>query len=78
MAAEAAARPTNLAPALTKLKLSHASFRKGKSTTISFRLSEAAKVTLSFERKQSGRRVHGRCVKLAKGKRAELHALHAR
>ena len=61
---------TNLAPGLTKLKLSRASFRRGKSTTISFRLSEAAKVTLSFERKQSGRRVHGRCVKLAKGKRA--------
>ena len=70
MAAAGAAAPTaNLAPALTKLKLSHASFRKGKSTTISFRLSEAARVTLSFERKQSGRRVRGRCVKLAKGKR---------
>jgi hypothetical protein len=51
------------------LKLSRTSFRKGKSTTISFRLSEAAKVTLSFERKLDGRRVHGGCVKLAKGKR---------
>jgi hypothetical protein len=61
---------TNLAPALTKLKLSLASFRKGKSTTISFRLSEAAKVTLSFERKLDGRRVHGDCVKPPKGKRA--------
>jgi hypothetical protein len=61
---------TNLAPALTKLKLSHTSFRKGKSTTISFRLSEAAKVSLSFERKLGGRRVHGRCVKPSKGTRS--------
>jgi galactose oxidase-like protein/Big-like domain-containing protein len=61
---------TDLAPGLTKLKLSQPSFRKGKSTTISFRLSEAAKVTLSFERKLDGRRVHGKCVKPAKGKRA--------
>ena len=61
--------PTDVAPALTKLKLSHASFRKGKSTTISFRLSEAAKVTLSFERKLDGRRVRGKCVKPAKGPR---------
>jgi hypothetical protein len=59
----------NLAPALTKLKLSRASFRKGKSTTIGFRLSEAAKVALSFERKLDGRRVRGRCVKPAKGAR---------
>jgi hypothetical protein len=59
----------NLAPALTRLKLSQSSFRKGKSTTISFRLSEAAKVKLSFERKLSGRRVRGRCVKPAKGAR---------
>jgi hypothetical protein len=59
----------NLAPALSKLKLSHASFRKGKSTTIGFQLSEAAKVVLSFERKLTGRRVRGRCVKPAKGAR---------
>jgi hypothetical protein len=59
----------DVAPALSKLKLSQASFRKGKSTTISFRLSEPAKVTLSFERKLDGRRVHGECVKPAKGKR---------
>ena len=72
-----AAATTDLAPALTKLKLSHASFRKGKSTTISFRLSEAAKVTLSFERKLDGRRVRGKCVKPAKGAAAELHALYA-
>ena len=51
------------------MKLSHTSFRKGKSTTISFRLSEAAKVALSFERKLDGRRVRGRCVKPVKGAR---------
>jgi microcystin-dependent protein len=59
----------NLAPALSKLKLSQASFRRGKTTTISFQLSEAAKVVLSFERKLDGRRVRGRCVKPAKGAR---------
>ncbi len=59
----------NPAPALSRLKLSRASFRKGKSTTIGFRLSEAAKVVLSFERKLDGRRVRGRCVKPAKGAR---------
>ena len=57
----------NVAPALSKLKLSRASFRKGKSTTIGFRLSEAAKVALSFERKLDGRRVRGRCAKPATG-----------
>jgi hypothetical protein len=59
----------DLAPTLSRLKLSQASFRKGKSTTISFRLSEVAKVKLSFERKLSGRRVHGRCVKPSKSAR---------
>ena len=59
----------NLAPALSKLKLSRASFRRGKTTTISFQLSEAAKVVLSLERKLDGRRVRGRCVTPAKGAR---------
>ena len=59
--------PGNLAPALTRLKLSRAKFRKGKSTTIGFRLSEAARVTLSFERKLRGRRVNGVCEKARKG-----------
>ena len=60
---------SNPAPALTKLKLSRATFRKGGSTTIGFRLSEAAKVVFSFERKLAGRRVRGRCGKPAKGAR---------
>ena len=59
----------NPAPVLSRLKLSQATFRKGKPTTISFRLSEAAKVALSFERKLDGRRVRGRCVKPATGLR---------
>jgi hypothetical protein len=59
----------NVAPILRKLKLSSSRFRRGKLTTISFRLSEAAKVVLSFERKLSGRRSHGRCVKPRKGAR---------
>jgi Galactose oxidase-like, Early set domain/Bacterial Ig domain/Kelch motif len=59
----------DLAPTLSRLKLSQATFRKGKSTTISFRLNESAKVKLSFARKLSGRRVRGRCVKPAKSAR---------
>jgi hypothetical protein len=59
----------NPAPVLSRLKLSQATFRKGKPTTISFRLSEAGKVALSFERKLDGRRVRGRCVKPATGLR---------
>jgi Domain of unknown function (DUF1929)/Bacterial Ig domain len=53
--------PTNLAPRLNGLKLSSARFRKR--TTIRFRLSEAATVTLSFERRLPGERAGGRCVK---------------
>jgi Domain of unknown function (DUF1929)/Bacterial Ig domain len=58
--------PGNSPPALSKLKLSPARFRKGKPMTISFRLTEAAKVVLSFERKLAGRRVRGRCIKPSK------------
>ncbi len=50
-------------PAISKLKLSKKRFRVGKGTKISFALSEAADVRISFERKASGRRNGGRCVK---------------
>jgi hypothetical protein len=60
----------NLAPALSKLKLSKTTFRRGSSTKIGFRLSEAAKVTLSFERKLNGWRIGSRCVKPPKRARA--------
>jgi hypothetical protein len=46
----------NLAPAISRLRLSRATFRKGSTTKVSFRLSEAAKVGLVFERKVRGRR----------------------
>jgi hypothetical protein len=59
----------NVAPAITRVKLSRATLRKGADTRISFRLSEAAKLTLTFERKLNGRRVRGRCVKPTGGKR---------
>jgi hypothetical protein len=62
--------PPDVSPAVTRLKLSQASFRKGRSTTISFRLNEAARVSLSVEAKLPGRRANGRCVKPAKHKRA--------
>jgi hypothetical protein len=51
------------APAFSRLKVSPARFRQGKLTRISFRLSEAARVSLTFERKLAGRRVRGRCTK---------------
>jgi Domain of unknown function (DUF1929) len=63
-------KPTpDLTPALSRLKLSSGSFHKGGSTTISFRLNEAAKVSLSVESKLTGRRVRGRCVKPGKHKK---------
>jgi hypothetical protein len=60
----------NLAPALGKLKWSRASFRKGKSTTLSFTLTEPARVTVSFDHSLAGRRVRGRCVKPREGRRS--------
>jgi galactose oxidase-like protein len=60
----------DVSPKVTRLKLSLGSFRKGRSTTISFRLNEAARVSLSVEAKLRGRRVDGRCVKPSKHKRA--------
>jgi hypothetical protein len=56
--------PENAAPAISALKLSASTFSKR--TTLSFRLSEAAQVTLSFERKLPGHRVGGKCVAPAK------------
>jgi hypothetical protein len=52
--------PSNPAPAISRLKLAPAAFSKG--TMISFNLSEAAEVTLSFERKLRGHKVRGKCV----------------
>jgi hypothetical protein len=64
--------PPDLAPAISRLKLSASSFRK--SATIGFKLSEAAKVTLSFERRLSGRKRHGKCMTSAKkGARCTLY-----
>jgi hypothetical protein len=64
--------PPDNAPAITHLKLSSSSFRK--STTIRFRLSEAAKVTLSFERKLRGHKRRGKCVtSTRKGARCTLY-----
>jgi hypothetical protein len=65
-------QPPDLAPAISRLKLSSASFRK--SATISFRLSEAAKVTLSFERKLRGHKRRGKCSASTKrGARCTLY-----
>jgi hypothetical protein len=64
--------PPDSAPALSRLGLSAATFRK--STKLSFGLSEPAKVTLSFERKLLGRKRAGKCVtSAAKGPRCSLY-----
>jgi hypothetical protein len=60
----------NLTPAIAQLRLSRATFRRGAGTQIRFSLSEAAKVSLTFERMLKGRRVRGRCVKPTAGRRA--------
>ena len=58
-------------PAVTRLKLSAKRFRLGgKGITIRYTLSEAARVTLSFERVTSGRKVGGRCVKRTRRNRS--------
>jgi hypothetical protein len=49
---------------ITRLKLSASTFSRG--TTVSFRLSEAAQVKLSFERKLAGHKAGGKCVAPAK------------
>jgi Bacterial Ig domain/WD40-like Beta Propeller Repeat len=60
-------------PRITRLKISAKRWRIGGKlasvsrtpvgTTISFRLSEAARTTVAFQRKLAGRRVGGKCVK---------------
>jgi hypothetical protein len=62
--------PANVAPGFSRLKLSRASFREGKSTKLSFGLTEAARVIVSFDRSLAGRRVRGRCVKPTPGRRS--------
>ncbi len=60
---------TNAAPSFSRLRLTPATFRQGGLTTISFRLTEAAKVRVSFEQRLPGRRAAGRCVRPRKGTR---------
>ncbi len=57
-------------PTVTKLRLSAKRLRLGGSgITIRYALSEGARVTLSFERVTSGRKVGGRCVKATRRNR---------
>jgi hypothetical protein len=59
------------APSLTGARLSRRRFRAGRASMLSYRLSEAAKVTIRVERKLRGRRVRRngrtRCVKQTRG-----------
>lgn len=50
-------------PKLTELKVNPPEWTRSAGTTISFKLSEKAQVTLRFQRAKSGRRVGGKCVK---------------
>lgn len=68
------------APRITNLKLSAKRWRAGSKlasvsklpvgTTISFRLNEAARSTVAFQRKLTGRRVGGKCVKQTSANRS--------
>ena len=53
--------PDTLAPALLRLAISPRPVRTGRKATIRFTLSEAARVTLTFERVLPGRRARGAC-----------------
>jgi streptogramin lyase len=64
---------SSIAPKISKLELSKKRFRVGKGTKISFTLSEAANVRISFEHKASGRRNGGRCVKPKPRLRSNRH-----
>jgi hypothetical protein len=55
--------PADRKPTLRRLTLSSKRFRRGRSLTIGYRLDEAAKVTVSFERRKPGRRVRYARVK---------------
>ncbi len=54
--ASAPAAPPNVAPGISRLKISRGAFRKGTDTKLSFRLSEAAKVSVDFERRIQSRK----------------------
>jgi virginiamycin B lyase len=58
-------------PRLSVLRLSTRRFRIGAGTTIRYRLSEAATVTLSVQRVRLGRRVRGRCARPTRRNRAK-------
>jgi hypothetical protein len=76
--------PPSIAPVLTNLAQTHATWREGTAlatisrkakprppvgSTFSFDLSEAATVALTFNQTVSGRKSHGRCVSLTKHNR---------
>jgi hypothetical protein len=56
-------KPADPKPVIKRLKLSATRLRKGRSIKISFRLNEAAKVTLNFERRLTGKRTRYARVK---------------
>lgn len=63
-----------IAPLFTgRLVLSPPAFRAAAGTSVRFSLSEAATVTLAVERRTTGRRVGGRCVKRTSRNRARRH-----
>ena len=63
------AAPDRTAPAFAGLDLTRDAFRARRGTTVLYSLSEAAAVTFVVQRRTSGRRVNGRCVKRTRSNR---------
>ena len=64
------------APVFTsRLRLSPPAFRAATGTSVRYSLSEAAAVTLTVERRTTGRRVGGRCVKRTQKNRARSRCI---
>jgi hypothetical protein len=61
--------PDRIAPTFAVLDLTRKRFRARRGTTVRYELSEAALVTFRIERRTSGRRVNGRCVKRRRSNR---------
>ena len=60
------------APGVTGVELSPVRFKVGKKSRLTFTLDEAAAVVVTFERRATGRKVSGRCVKKSsKNKKAK-------
>ena len=65
--------PDRTAPVFTDVSLTRRAFRSRRGTTVLYSLSETATVTFRVQRRTTGRRVGGRCVKRTKANRSRPH-----